>query len=66
MSGLWFPDSSNDTEEYDEEAMAGPEALLFKQFGACWPSHPQDSHHTLATKMACPVCVARGWIYVLP
>src|SRR5439155_1668759 len=42
MSGfLSFPsDSSDDSEEYDEESMAGPEALLFKALG--WPTAPPN------------------------
>jgi len=67
MSGLLFPsDSSDESEEWDDEEMTGPEALLFKKFGALWPTSPMDSQHTLARKTMCPVCSARGWIYIIP
>jgi len=68
--GLLFPsDSSDDSDagEYDEDAMAGPEALLFKQFGVLWPgSSFEGAKHPRATRQTCPVCSGAGWLWVLP
>ena len=72
MSGLLFPsdasDSSDDSaEEYDEEAMAGPEALLFKHFSGLWVGTPfEGALHKGAKRETCTVCGGAGWLWVLP
>lgn len=67
MSGFFpFPsDSSDDSVEYDEAEMAGPEALLFKH--AAWPGSPfHGAQHRGATREMCPTCQGCGWLWVLP
>lgn len=64
--GFAFPsDSSDDSIEYDETEMAGPEALLFKH--GFWPIAPfEGAQHHGATRETCPACSGFGWLWVLP
>lgn len=68
MSGNFaLPSDSSDggeAAEYDEQEMAGPEALLFKH--ASWFGSPfNGAQHRGATRETCPICTGAGWIYVL-